>query len=86
MSKRKFDAAAWVDCVDAISGIEIYVGQQAEEEWMGVTFGHHRDRRVIEEGMDRYGKLAAEMNTAPDGVDAVTDELLRRGRVVRFKA
>ena len=86
MTKRKFDAAAWVDCVDAIPGIEIYVGQQAEEEWMSVTFGHHRYRRVSEEGMDRYGKLAAEMNTAPDGVAAVTDELLRRGWVVKFKA
>jgi hypothetical protein len=25
MAKQKFSAAAWVDCVDAIPGIEIYV-------------------------------------------------------------
>jgi hypothetical protein len=82
----QFNAAAWVNAVTAIQGIEAYVGRRGDEEWLGVTFRYHSPKdKVTEEGMDRYLILLHEMNAAEDGRDAVKAELERRGRVIVFR-
>ena len=52
--KQTFDALAWVDAVDAIPGIDVYVGKQAGEEWwIRTTFWRMGDDEATEADRDR---------------------------------
>ncbi len=91
MTKRKFSAANWLDEVEAIQGVDIYVAKvdgKDDTVWSGMRIWtrHSEDGMlaVTDDGGRRYHELMAEMKAAPHGVERVKGELVKRGRVIRF--
>jgi hypothetical protein len=77
-----FNAAAWIESVEAIPGITLWLAKKLGRHatGMGLHSFHHMDE-MTHEGYRQFNKLKAKMKAA-DGVEAVEAELLRRGRVL----
>ena len=67
--KHKFNASAWVDAVEAIQGVDIYVAKVEGKDnavWSGfrIWTGHSEDA-ATDEGRLRYHDLMAGLKAAP---------------------